>query len=73
MTKSEFIQAVAEKFPQLTHNDVEASVRVIFDGISNQLIRGDRVEIRGFGVFSLNFRPPRRGRNSMAMLKWKNP
>lgn len=63
MTRSELIQKLADKNQQLTKSDVEASVTVILDSIAMALTRGDRVEIRGFGVFGLNYRPPRLGRN----------
>jgi integration host factor subunit beta len=63
MTRSELIQKLAGKFPQFTLADAEVSVKAIIDAISEQLTKGGRVEVRGFGVFSLNYRPPRRGRN----------
>lgn len=63
MTRSELIQAIAERFPQLNKTDCDVAVSEIFDSICAALSRGDRVEIRGFGRFSLNYRPPRTGRN----------
>ncbi|OIQ92607.1 integration host factor subunit beta [mine drainage metagenome] len=63
MTRAELIQRLAAKFPQLTLADVDISVKAILDAIGNHLSDGGRVEIRGFGVFSLNYKPPRRGRN----------
>ena len=63
MTKSELIEALARKFPQLPHADVDLSTRLILDAISDQLKQGDRAEIRGFGTFHVNCRPPRLGRN----------
>jgi len=63
MTRSELIQRLAEKFPQLTIADAEMSVKAIIDGISNMLAQSGRVEIRGFGTFRLNYKPPRKGRN----------
>lgn len=63
MTRSELISALATQFPQFTRADIEASVKLILDGISDRLGSGDRVEIRGFGSFSANIRPPRLGRN----------
>ena len=63
MTRSELISALAIKFPQFTRADIEASVKIILDGISDRLGSGDRVEIRGFGSFGINVRPPRIGRN----------
>ncbi len=63
MTKSELIAKLAGKFPQLVLNDAELSVKMILQEISKCLIQGGRVEIRGFGSFGLNYRPPRVGRN----------
>ncbi len=63
MTKSELIQRLAEKNPHLYHRDVERIVATIFDEITNALARGDRVELRGFGAFSVKQRDARQGRN----------
>ena len=63
MTKSELIARLAERFPQLAVNDADFAVKVILDAMSAALARGDRIEIRGFGSFALNYRPPRVGRN----------
>ena len=63
MTKSELITLLSDKFSQLVHKDAELSVKTIIDSLSNTLSRGGRVEIRGFGSFSLNHRPARLGRN----------
>ena len=63
MTKSELIARLAERFPQLVAKDAELAVKVILDAMTEALARGDRIEIRGFGSFSLNHRPPRVGRN----------
>lgn len=63
MTRSDLITALAARFPQLTRMDVELSVKAIFEAMANSLAVGDRIEIRGFGSFSLNHRPPRQGRN----------
>ena len=63
MTRSELTIALANRFPQLVMKDVDVSVKEILDKISYTLVSGHRVEIRGFGTFSLNFRPPRTGRN----------
>ncbi len=63
MTKSELIQRIAELNPHLYHRDVERIVTTIFDEISEALARGDRVELRGFGAFSVKQRDARIGRN----------
>ncbi|MDC6476631.1 integration host factor subunit beta [Methylophilaceae bacterium] len=63
MTKSELITQLSDKFSQLVHKDAELSVKTIIDSLSNSLSKGGRVEIRGFGSFSLNHRPARLGRN----------
>ena len=63
MTKSELVQRLAEANPHLYQRDVEAIVTAIFDEIATALARGDRVELRGFGAFSVKRREPRTGRN----------
>jgi len=63
MTKSELIARLAEANPHLFHRDVERIVTTIFDEISEALARGDRVELRGFGAFSVKQRDARTGRN----------
>ena len=63
MTKSELITQLSDKFSQLVHKDAVLSVKTIIDSLSNALSKGGRVEIRGFGSFSLNHRPARLGRN----------
>ena len=63
MTKSELITQLSEKFSQLVHKDAELSVKTIIDSLGNTLSNGGRVEIRGFGSFSLNHRQARLGRN----------
>ena len=63
MTKSELITILSDKFSQLVHKDAELSVKTIIDSLGNALSKGGRVEIRGFGSFSLNHRPARLGRN----------
>jgi integration host factor subunit beta len=63
MTKSELIQRIAELNPHLFHRDVERIVSTIFDEISEALAQGNRVELRGFGAFSVKRRGPRVGRN----------
>ena len=63
MTRSELVQQLADKFPQLTAKDIDMAVRTIIDSVTRTLAKGGRVEIRGFGSFSLNYRPPRTWRN----------
>ncbi len=63
MTKSELIQHIADLNPHLYHRDVERIVTTIFEEISGALSRGDRVELRGFGAFSVKKREARIGRN----------
>jgi len=63
MTKSELITRLAERFPQLVTKDADFAVKMILDAMADALVRGDRIEIRGFGSFALNYRPPRIGRN----------
>ncbi len=63
MTRSELILTLAERFPQLLIKDVDVSVKELLDRLSLALVEGDRIEVRGFGSFSLNYRPPRIGRN----------
>ena len=63
MTKSDLIARLAERFPQLVAKDADFAVKMILDALSEALAKGDRIEIRGFGSFSLNYRPPRVGRN----------
>jgi integration host factor subunit beta len=63
MTKSELIAFLAEENPHLYQRDVERIVTTIFDEIAAALSRGDRVELRGFGAFSVKRRDARVGRN----------
>ncbi len=63
MTRSDLIVKLAERYPQLLAKDAEMAVKVILDSLTNTLARGGRIEIRGFGSFALNYRPPRQGRN----------
>lgn len=63
MTKSELIVRLAARYPQLVATDAELAVKTILDAVSKSLAEGERIEIRGFGSFSLNYRPPRIGRN----------
>ena len=59
MTKSELIARLAERYPQLVAKDTELAVKTILDAMATSLSRGQRIEIRGFGSFDLNYRPPR--------------
>ena len=63
MIKSELIQRIAEKNPHLYHRDVERIINTVFDRIIKALRDGDRVELRGFGAFSVKSRESRMGRN----------
>ncbi len=63
MTRSDLIAKLAERYPQLLAKDAELAVKVILDTMAEVLAHGGRIEIRGFGSFSLNYRPPRTGRN----------
>ena len=73
MTKSELIALIAKRFPQLVAKDTDLSVKVIIDAMSDNLAIGERIEIRGFGSFSLNYRPPRLGRNPKTGAKVQVP
>mgnify|MGYP006386311859 CR=1 FL=1 len=63
ITRSKLIDRLAIRAGNLTPKDVEVSVSLILEAIAEALARGDRVEIRGFGSFALNYRSPRNGRN----------
>ncbi|MEL6869453.1 MAG: integration host factor subunit beta [Pseudomonadota bacterium] len=63
MTKSELIELIARKQRHLPAKDVELAVKHLLELMSDSLAQGERIEIRGFGSFSLHFRPPRLGRN----------
>ena len=63
MTKSELIEKLAASQSQLTAKDMELAVKMILDHMSDALARGERIEIRGFGSFSLHYRAPRVWRN----------
>jgi integration host factor subunit beta len=63
MTKSELIAQLSLKQPQLDYRDVELAVKELIDQLSTALAAGQRIEVRGFGSFSLHYRPPRVGRN----------
>lgn len=63
LTKSDLIARLAERHPHFAVADAELAVKTILDALTTSLVSGERIEIRGFGSFSLNFRPPRVGRN----------
>ena len=63
MTKSELIERLVEHQAHMTHRDVELAVKLLLDNMISELADGGRVEIRGFGSFSVHHRPARRGRN----------
>ncbi|MFM2057156.1 MAG: integration host factor subunit beta [Pseudomonadota bacterium] len=63
MTRSDLVAMLAERFGQLSHRDAEFAVKTMLDAMSDALARGHRIEIRGFGSFSITRRPPRVGRN----------
>jgi integration host factor subunit beta len=63
MTKSELIELIAASQTQLSSRDVELAIKTILEQMSQALSTGERIEIRGFGSFSLHYREPRRGRN----------
>ena len=63
MTRSELIEALARRFPNLMAKDAEIAVKEILDAMGIALTQGNRVEIRGFGSFGLNYRPARTARN----------
>jgi integration host factor subunit beta len=73
MIRSDLIARLAEMHPQLQTKDAELAVKVILDALSATLSHGGRVEIRGFGSFGLNYRPPRQGRNPKTGDKVKVP
>ena len=63
MIKSELVQSVAAQHPHLYQRDIENVINAILDTVTEALVRGDRVELRGFGAFSVKTRPGRTGRN----------
>ena len=63
MTKSELIERLTDRQPHLSPKDVEKAVKEILESLIQSLASGDRVEVRGFGSFSLHYRAPRIGRN----------
>lgn len=63
ITKSELIEGLAKSQGHLAYKDVELAVKSLIEMMSTALTSGERIEIRGFGSFSLHYRPPRVGRN----------
>jgi integration host factor subunit beta len=63
MTKSELIEKMADRLGELSAKDVELAIKEILEMMAQSLSKGERIEIRGFGSFSLHFRAPRVGRN----------
>ena len=63
ITKSDLIEKILTKIPQLSSKDVELSVKTLIDKVIDSLAKGDRTEVRGFGSFSVHYRKPRIGRN----------
>jgi integration host factor subunit beta len=63
MTKSELIERLVQRQTHMSHRDVELAVKLLLDDVIAELAEGGRVEIRGFGSFSVHHRPARRGRN----------
>ena len=63
MTKSEMSEILSQRQTQLAYRDVELAVKTMLEHMASTLASGDRIEIRGFGSFSLHYRPPRTGRN----------
>jgi len=66
MTKSELIARLADRYRQLVIKDAEVAVNARLEAMTGSLEQGRRIEIRGFGSFGVNYRPPRIGRNPMA-------
>ena len=63
MTRSDLVEALSKQFGQLAHRDAEFAVKAILDAMGDALVKGHRIEIRGFGSFAVNRRSPRVGRN----------
>lgn len=73
MTRSDLIAKLAERYSQLQGKDAEMAVKVILESMGSILSQGGRIEIRGFGSFALNYRPPRQGRNPKSGVKVQVP
>ena len=70
MIRSELIQKIADENPDLTQRNVEKIVSTVFEEIIEALAKGDRVELRGFGAFSVKSRDARVGRNPRTGAQW---
>ena len=70
MTKSELIERVAQRQTQLAYRDIELAVKTILELMAQRLAGGERIEIRGFGSFSLHYRPGRVGRNPKPVIRF---
>ena len=73
LTTSELIAVLAGRYPQLAARDMDFAVKTVLDAMADALAQGQRIEIRGFGSFGLNYRPPRVGRNPKSGEKVKVP
>ena len=63
MTRSDLVAELANRFGQLTQRDAEIAVKAILEAMNQAMVRGHRIELRGFGSFTISRRPPRIGRN----------
>jgi integration host factor subunit beta len=63
MNRSDLTHKLAEQYPQYMAKDIELVVKVILDSMTSRLAKGGRIEMRDFGTFCLNYKPPRKGRN----------
>ena len=63
MTRSDLVEELAARFGQLTQRDAELAIKTLLDALGEALVQGQRVEVRGFGSFSVTHRAPRMGRN----------
>lgn len=63
MTRSDLVEELAARFDQLTQRDAEHAVKTLLDAVGEALVHGQRIEVRGFGSFSVSHRAPRMGRN----------
>lgn len=73
MTKSELIEILARKRSDIPYRDVEQAVKTLLEQMSESLSGGERIEIRGFGSFSLHFRPPRSGATPKLATRYRSP